>query len=181
MALPRPDDLTSLVLRTGFGDDAAWSALREAVEALDGGPHATWVHDPRFDGVSVQDLIPALMHEDNLADEADQLTHLFLADERGLLALDLSSEPGRTFRIPRASFPEISANLCRGEVDFEDYADCVDASGTFRGPGPGLGLGPGPGLGGGRGPAVSPARRRPWRSGDGGRTGRGGCGRPVRR
>ncbi|MGW2045232.1 DUF6924 domain-containing protein [Streptomyces sp. NPDC001858] len=146
MALPRPDDLTSLVLRTEFGDDAAWFALRDAVEALDGGPHATWADDPRFDGVPFQWLVPALMQEDGLADEDEQLTHLFIADalaltgsEHLLLALDLSSEPGRTFRIPMAAFPEISANLCRAAVDFEDYADYVDASGTFRGPGGGLG------------------------------------------
>ncbi|GGR04376.1 DUF6924 domain-containing protein [Streptomyces aurantiogriseus] len=140
MALPQPDDLTSLVLRTDFGDDAAWDALRAAVHALDGGPHATWVSDPRFAGVG----IPELLHEDNAADEDEQLTHLFLADataladpQHRLLALDLYDEPGRTFRVPPAWFPDISANLSIANMDFEDFADCADASGTFRGFGDG--------------------------------------------
>jgi hypothetical protein len=136
MPLPRPRDLTSLVLRTDFADDAAWDALCAAFDE----DHATFVSDPRFADVS----IPALMHEDNAADEDEQLTCLFLADataladpEHRLLALDLYDEPGRTFRVPPAWFPDISANLSIANVDFEDFADCVDATGTFRGFGDG--------------------------------------------
>jgi hypothetical protein len=140
MALPQPDDLTSLVLRTDFADDAAWDALRAAADALDCGPHATWVSDPRFAEVG----IPELMHEDNAADEDEQLTYVFLADatalagsEHRLLALDLYDEPGRTVRVPLARFPDISANLAIANLDFADYADCADATGTFRGFGDG--------------------------------------------
>ncbi|MEU3613850.1 hypothetical protein ABZ725_16240 [Streptomyces sp. NPDC006872] len=142
MPLPQPEDLTSLVLRVDFDDDTAWEALRTAVEALDGGPHATWVSDPRYEGVG----IPELMREDNAADEDEQLTSLFLADahamagaEHSLLALDLYDEPGRTFRVPARWFPDISANLSIANMDFEDFADCADASGTFRGFGDGGG------------------------------------------
>ncbi|UQA92400.1 DUF6924 domain-containing protein [Streptomyces halobius] len=35
MPLLRPDDLTSLVLRTDFNDDASWDAVRAAVDAAD--------------------------------------------------------------------------------------------------------------------------------------------------
>ncbi|SER75063.1 hypothetical protein SAMN04487983_102193 [Streptomyces sp. yr375] len=142
MPLPRPDDLTSLVLRVDFDDDTAWHALRTALDALDGGPHATWVSDPRYEGVG----IPELMREDNAADEHEQLTHLFLADahamagaEHSLLALDLYDEPGRTFRVPARWFAEISADLSIANLDFEDYADSADASGVFRGFGDGCG------------------------------------------
>ncbi|MFF8973277.1 DUF6924 domain-containing protein [Streptomyces sp. NPDC014995] len=136
MPLPQPRDLTSLVLRTDFTDDAAWNALCAASDA----DHATFVSDPRFADVG----IPALMDEDNAADEDEQLAHLFLADataladpQHRLLALDLYDEPGRTFRVPAAWFPEVSANLCIANLDFEDYADCADATGTFRGFGDG--------------------------------------------
>ncbi|MFE9627343.1 DUF6924 domain-containing protein [Streptomyces sp. NPDC006527] len=132
MALPQPDDLTSLVLRTDFADDAAWDALCAVFDE----DHATFVSDPRYADVS----IPALIHEDNAAGEAEQLVHLFLADAAALadprhhlLALDLYDEPGRTFRVPPEWFAEISANLCIANLDFEDFADCVDATGTFRG------------------------------------------------
>ncbi|WP_133912359.1 DUF6924 domain-containing protein [Streptomyces sp. NBC_00582] len=137
MALPRPDDLTSLVLRTDFSDDAAWDALRAVFDGADGGPHATWVSDPRYDGAG----IPALLEEDGAADEEEQLTHVFLADakaladgpERFLLAVDLYDEPGRTVRVPPAWFPDLSANLSIANLDFADFADCADATGTFRG------------------------------------------------
>ncbi|MEU1176518.1 hypothetical protein ABZ464_02510 [Streptomyces sp. NPDC005820] len=108
MALPRPDDLTSLVLRTDLSDDTAWDALRAAFDA---------------------------------ADEEEQLTYVFLADakapadgpERFLLAVDLYDEPGRTVRVPPVWFPDMSANLSIADLDFADFADCADATGTFRG------------------------------------------------
>ncbi|GKQ33717.1 DUF6924 domain-containing protein [Streptomyces sp. A012304] len=132
MPLPRPRDLTSLVLRTDFADDAAWEALRAAFDE----DHATFVSDPRFADVG----IAALMHEDNAAAEDEKLVHLFLADAAALadprhhlLAVDLYDEPGRTFRVPPDRFPDVSANLCLANLDFEDYADSVDETGTFRG------------------------------------------------
>jgi hypothetical protein len=130
--LPQPRDLTSLVLRTDFADDAAWDALCAAFDE----DHATFVSDPRFADVG----IPALMDEDNAAAEDEQLAHLFLADAAALadprhhlLAVDLYDEPGRTFRVPPDRFPDVSANLCLANLDFEDYADSVDETGTFRG------------------------------------------------
>ncbi|MFH8800655.1 DUF6924 domain-containing protein [Streptomyces sp. NPDC017936] len=136
MPLPRPADLTSLVLRTDFTDDAAWDALCAAFDA----DHATFVSDPRYADAT----IPALMAEDAAADEDEQLTCLFLADATALagpahrlLALDLYDEPGRTFRVPVEWFPDVSANLAIANMDFEDFADCADATGTFRGFGDG--------------------------------------------
>ncbi|WP_051813651.1 hypothetical protein [Kitasatospora sp. MBT63] len=136
MPLPQPDDLTSLVLRTDFGDEGSWDALRAALDGADEYPHATCVGEPRFAGVDVQ----ALMAEEAAADEDEQIVHLFLADaatmnEPGhpLLAVDLSDEPGRTFRVPARWFPDVSANLSIANMDFADFADAADASGTFRG------------------------------------------------
>ncbi|MEU7071755.1 hypothetical protein AB0B30_06305 [Streptomyces narbonensis] len=136
MPLPQPDDLTSLVLRTDFGDDGAWDAVRAALDAADEYPHATYVSEPRFAGVGIQ----ALMEEEAAADEDDQIIHVFVADaatmkdaDHSLLAVDLSDEPGRTFRLPAQWFPDVSANLSIANMDFADFADTVDGSGTFRG------------------------------------------------
>ncbi|MFE5941985.1 DUF6924 domain-containing protein [Streptomyces sp. NPDC056480] len=136
MPLPQPDDLTSLVLRADFGDDGAWGAVRAALDAAGDHPHATYVSEPRFAGVGVQDLVA----EEAAADEDDQIVYVFLADEarmkdpgHTLLAVDLSDEPGRTFRVPARWFPDISANLSIANVDFADFADAADGSGTFRG------------------------------------------------
>ncbi|MEU2119399.1 hypothetical protein ABZ567_27975 [Streptomyces sp. NPDC016459] len=144
MPLPQPDDLTSLVLRTDFGDDTAWDALRTALDAVDDRIDATYVSDPRFAGVSVRDLLD----EEARAEEDDQIVHVFLADAHAmgdpshpLLAVDLSDdEPGRTFRLPARWFPDVSANLSISNMDFAEFADAADATGTFRGFEEGVGL-----------------------------------------
>ncbi len=136
MPLPAPKDLTSTVLRTDFSDDATWSAVQAAIDAADGCPHATYVSDSRFTDVSIQ----ALIDEEAATEEDDRLTYVFLADattmndpSSPLLAVDLYDEPGRTFRVPARWYPEISANLSIANMDFADFADAADGSGTFRG------------------------------------------------
>jgi hypothetical protein len=136
ITLPQPDDLTSLVIRTGMGDDQAWQALRAEVEAAHepGYPFATWISDPAFQGVTVDELVEAD------ADDESKVRYLFLADdfcladvEHRLLALDLSEKPGRTFRLPPRWFADISANLSIANMDFAEFTDAVDESGTHRG------------------------------------------------
>lgn len=135
-SLPQPDDLTSLVLRTDFSDDTAWRALKAAIESQEEYPSATYVSDPRYAGVTVQALVDA----DAAASDDDKVTYLFLADattmtddERPLLAVDLYDEPGRTFRLPPRCYAEVSANLSIANMDFAEFADAADESGTFRG------------------------------------------------
>jgi hypothetical protein len=136
MTLPTAADLTSLVLRTDFSDDAAWDAVHDAVDAAAEFPNATYVSDPRFDGVSIQ----ALVDEEAAAEGDDKAIQVFLADKttmtdpsHPLLAVDLYDEPGRTLRVPVQWYAEISANLCIANMDFAEYADVADGSGTFRG------------------------------------------------
>ncbi|MDX2563270.1 hypothetical protein PV371_26930 [Streptomyces sp. TX20-6-3] len=136
MPLPQPDDLTSLVLRTDFRDEEAWDAVRAALDAAGDHPHATYVSELRHAGVEV----PALLAEEAAADEDEQIVHVFLADAvtmkdpgHPLLAVDLSDEPGRTFRVPTRWFPDISANLSIANMDFAEFADAADGSGTFHG------------------------------------------------
>ncbi|POX50543.1 hypothetical protein C3489_22035 [Streptomyces sp. Ru71] len=139
MALPQPDDLATLVLRTDFSDDAAWNALCARLDSAD--ESATRVSDPRFDGASIE----ALLDEENAAAEDERICEVFLADattltdpELPLLAVDLHDEPGRTFRVPVRWYADIAANLSIANMDFADYADAADASsGTFRGFGDG--------------------------------------------
>ncbi|WP_189315889.1 DUF6924 domain-containing protein [Streptomyces brasiliensis] len=136
MSLPQPADLTTLVLRTDFADDAAWEAVRKEIEAADDKSTATFVSDPRFADAGVQ----AVLDAEAAAAEDDKVCEVFLADAttmsdaaHPLLAVDLFDEPGRTFRVPVRWFPEISANLSIANADFADYADAADASGTFQG------------------------------------------------
>jgi hypothetical protein len=68
------------------------------------------------------------------------LQTLFLADtttmtdaDYRLLALDLYAEPGRTFRLPPRWYADVSDNLAIANMDFAEFADATDGSGTFRG------------------------------------------------
>jgi hypothetical protein len=136
MPLPAPTEGTSTVLRTDFSNDAAWLAVQAAIDAADDHPHATYVSDPRFTGVSVQ----ALIDEQTDVAEDDQLLYVFLADattmadpSAPLLAVDLWEEPGRTFRCTAEWFPEVSGNLYIANMSFSDFARDTDSSGTWRG------------------------------------------------
>lgn len=139
MPLPQPGDLTSLVLRTYFGDEAAWDALRSAIDGVGDFSPTTYVSDRRFAGADVRSLVDAAP----AAGDDDWFNHLFIADATAmadpvhpLLAVDLWGEPGRTFRVPARWFFNVSANLSLANMYFEEYAEAADASGTFRGFGP---------------------------------------------
>jgi len=134
--LPRPHDLTSLVLRTDFTDDTAWDRLKAAIDSADDVSGATYVSDPAYAGVSIQTLVDI----DAAANERDRVCYLFLADattmtddEQRLLAVDLWGEPGRTFWLPPHAYAEVSANLATANMSFEEFADAADQSGTYRG------------------------------------------------
>ncbi|MEU7059632.1 hypothetical protein [Streptomyces sp. NPDC046197] len=136
MALPEHDDLTTLVLRTDFRDDAAWDALCAAIDEEQEYSTATCASDPRFAEVSVQ----ALIEEDGAAQDDAKALQVFLADAttmadpwHRLLAVDLYDQPGRTFRVPPRWFSEISGNLSIANTDFAEFADAADTSGTYRG------------------------------------------------
>ena len=135
MTLPQPGDLTSLVLRTDFSHESVWEAVQAAVyESETAG--ATFVSDPAFADVSVQALVDA----DATAEDSDKICYAFIADattmtseDHPLLAVDLYDEPGRTFRLPLRWYADVSNNLTIANLDFADFAEATDASGTYRG------------------------------------------------
>jgi len=134
--LPQPRDLTSLVLRSDFSDDAAWDAIRATIDAADEHPAATYVSDPAFAGVTIESLIEV----DAAASDDDKLTYVFCADavtmageDHPLLVVDLYDDPGYAFRVPLRWFADVSANLAIANLDFDDFAGSRDDSSTYRG------------------------------------------------
>ncbi|MEU4713106.1 hypothetical protein AB0F73_05510 [Micromonospora purpureochromogenes] len=122
-------------MRTDFSDDAGWDVLKAAIDSRDA-TGATYVSDPMYAGITVQELVDM----DAAASDDDKLTYLFLADamtmtddEHPLLAVDLYTEPGRTFRLPPRWYADVSANLTIANLDFDEFADVSDETGTFRG------------------------------------------------
>lgn len=94
---------------------------------------ATWISDQAYRDATVDELVEA----DAAADDDSKVFYLFLADafcmadaEHRLLAVDLNREPGRTFRVPPRWFADVSANLSIANMDFAEFADAVDESGT---------------------------------------------------
>lgn len=79
LAPPRPDDLTSLILRTDFTNDIAWTEL-QAMVGLDG---ATYVSDVRYSGATIDALVEA----DAAAPDDDKLTHVFVLMHRRCFSL----------------------------------------------------------------------------------------------
>lgn len=126
----------SLLLQVDFSEDAAWASLCEAVQRpSEEGFEAVvdCTSDLAYSGLTVGQLVA-------LSPKAGHRTFAFIADratftnpERPVLAVDLSDEPGRTFRvIPRALWG-VENNLSIANMDFPEFADNVDPDGVFRG------------------------------------------------
>src|SRR4051794_13732189 len=112
--LPTIPDGMSLVLRTDFTDDAAWEALKTALdradpyrdEVTDPSSCAYYVSDPAYSGATVEDLVEA----ERAAAPGDKSGGVFVADatalsggEHTVLVVDLfddgeveGCEPGRS-------------------------------------------------------------------------------------
>jgi hypothetical protein len=125
----------ALVLRTDFTDDAAWQALCAAIQQPVGQYQAyvEFLSDPQYDGLMVPQLL-ALNPQD------EDHTFMFLVDHTALthadhpiLVVDLVEQPGRTFRVIPSEMWGIENNLSIANMDFEEFAENVDADGIFRG------------------------------------------------
>ena len=65
---------------------------------------------------------------------------LFIVDRTAIegpefpvLVMDLSDEPGRTFRVIPSQIQGVQNNLSIANMDFHEFADNVDHDGIFRG------------------------------------------------
>lgn len=129
MTAPRlPETDHSPLLRTDFTDEDAWQALLDEI----GDDWVTVVEDPGHRGLAV----PALMA---LVPDGSRYPVLVVADdvtfssaERSLLLIDVSEEPGRTFRAGPDAYRSAIANLSIQNQSFDDYLRSVDDSGVYR-------------------------------------------------
>lgn len=140
MILPEKPDLSMLLVRTDYSDDAAWTAVLTAATALykeDGFPRMGASLHP-VESPELADLTP-----DDLVrlERAGYLSALAVADARSIrdltvLFVDLNEyheQVGRTFRAIPEEVEPIVANLSIANMDFFEFADNVDADGIFRG------------------------------------------------
>jgi len=129
-----PDSADTLVVRTDFSDEVAWTHTRAEIEAGDewSDAHMTFVSDLDFDGLSI-DALTALgrrAHQGYLF-VVDRVT---LADlEHPVLLLHLADEPEPSFRVVPRMVSSIDDNLSIANMDWADFAESADADGVFRG------------------------------------------------
>ncbi|MFE3113277.1 DUF6924 domain-containing protein [Kitasatospora indigofera] len=139
----------ALVIRTDFGDAAAWRAVRAELSKPWGDgdlePYVHVVDDPAWDGADADAVVAAVS-----ADE--ELSVVFLADsttmrdhDRTLLAVavltrdecgsdeEFEASGGRV-RTVAAGIEDIHANLSIANLDFADVRDAarLDPAGVFR-------------------------------------------------
>ena len=120
------------MIRTCFGDEVAWATFCETInEHFEDEPH--FVNDTKFASKSPADLLEELPTDTTY-------NCIYIADERTLncvelpvLAMDIYTEPGRTFRVVPAEMQGLQVNLWLANMDFEEFADSVDSDGVFRG------------------------------------------------
>lgn len=128
-----PQDAGSLVVRTDFSDQAAWEAVRTAIETPSGEgfvANADVLDDPAYTGATADDLL-ALDPPGDLLAVVDRGT--LASPERPLLIVDLHEERGRRFRMVATEFWGIENNLSISNMFFYEFADSVDDDGVFRG------------------------------------------------
>jgi|688.fasta_scaffold35880_4 hypothetical protein len=131
-----PDSANPVLLRTDFSDDAAWGSLCELAQAPNEESfqaNVDCVNDRSFDGMAVKQVV-------DLAQKGSSHSFAFLADrltmtdhERPVLVVDLSQEPGRTFRVIPGQMWGVENNLSLANMEFSEFADNVDPDGVFRG------------------------------------------------
>jgi hypothetical protein len=138
---PLPKSDQALVLRTDFSDDAAWRAIRSAIEApvrdpggtIDFFAYVTFVDDPEYrdlDAPQIRSLFsPELNQSFVIVVDRTAIAHR----EHPVLILDLFDASSETFRALPSTIQAIENNLSVGNMDFEEFAAAVDEDGVFRG------------------------------------------------
>ncbi|MFD9964180.1 DUF6924 domain-containing protein [Amycolatopsis sp. NPDC058986] len=134
-----PRDSSTLLVRTDFSDDAAWTALSRQVTS----PHRCGrdtfhanvvpVDDVRFEGLTAEQLL-------QLVPAGTDWPALFVADgttmtssECRVLVIGLEDDSyGQTFRATPQGVMDVENNLSMANKDWEDFADHTDGDGVVR-------------------------------------------------
>jgi hypothetical protein len=136
-ALPFYD--TSLLIRTDFSDDDVWADVcASALAPVHVVPGQSFqsqlecVNDAGFAGLTLANLL-------TLAPPGAEPRFVFLADSQSMgpehliLAVDLSSDPSRHFRVIPDAMWSVENNLAQSNMNFSDFLAAVGEDGVFRG------------------------------------------------
>lgn len=135
-----------LVLRTDFSNDAVWqkvcAKISEPQTDLNFLANVEFLSERRYEGWGLSEVLSGtLPFGANYEKPAKgyNWAFLFLADaetithpEHPLLVIDLLDERGKAFRCTPSAIQSIENNLSISNMDFEEFADCVEDDGIFR-------------------------------------------------
>jgi hypothetical protein len=132
-----PESEIYLLVRTYFGADDAWQALRELIEAgSEQGflANVVFVDERRFEGFSIEELEAVHPHR------SDGWDVMYVADERAvkesshpLLVVRVGRPEDLPFRCRADWLHEVDANLSLANLDWDDFRGQIDESGVFGG------------------------------------------------
>ena len=128
-------ELSSIVIRADFSDEAAWQKVWTAIAAPVGAFKANLipVEDRQHDGLTAERVVTILPKH-------FRHTFVFIVDRTTLvesmhpvLVVDVSEQPGRSFRVIPTEMWAVQNNLKLANMDWEDFSESTDADGVFRG------------------------------------------------
>lgn len=132
-----PETEYALVLRTDFSDQRAWERICAMIGEPVGDFHflacVEFLDDMQYADITKEQLLELI---------AKNYSHSFIIvidqvaisnPEHPLLIVDLYERSGREFRAVPSEIQGIENNLSIANMDFDEFADSVDADGIFRG------------------------------------------------
>ncbi|GAA1446487.1 DUF6924 domain-containing protein [Nocardiopsis tropica] len=125
---PLTEETDSLIVRTGFGDDAAWERLLETVYRPDGGfpiddygDYFVVVDDPVIEGAAPEQVMAVVDDGGDVVMIADGTT---MRDEGlPLLAVPMNTHIGHTFRPAPDRAGIMVVNLGLADTDISSFMD----------------------------------------------------------
>jgi hypothetical protein len=127
----------AVVVRTDFSSPQCWlKVCQEMLAESDEGfrAYVEIIDDEAFDGYDVDQVLASIGddYEYNFVIIADRQT--LTGAEHALLVVDLSDEPGRSFRALPHEVQSVENNLSIANMSFFEFADTADQNGgIFRG------------------------------------------------
>jgi hypothetical protein len=132
-----PETEYALVLRTDFSDQATWETIcamiREPVGDFHFLAYVEFLDDMQYADITKEQLLELFPKNYNHS-------FIIVVDQTAisnpahpLLVVDLYEKSGREFRAIPSQIQGIENNLSIANMDFEEFADSVDADGVFRG------------------------------------------------
>ncbi len=131
-----PSTEASLLVRTDFGDDAAWEQTKAAClgENDDGfRAYLEVVDDASLDEATWQDLRQTVLGLERKASVLFVADHMALSAGHPVQVVDVSRTARPPFRCVASELWGVENNLNLANMEWEDFADNIESDGVYRG------------------------------------------------